>query len=103
MIGIEGDEFDGYIKDNRAVLVDFWAPWCMPCQMQGRMLEASMNGLPEGVKAIKVNVDDNPHLAQRYGVRGIPQLFLFLDGKVAHGWTGLTRPEALFSKIRELV
>lgn len=100
---VDAKTFDEYMKKNRVVIVDFWAPWCMPCQMQGKQLKGKMEMLPPGVKLVKVNVDENPSLAQRYNVRGIPQLYLFVDGKVVDGWTGLTKPETMFERAKDFV
>ncbi len=95
--------FDEYVKNNYVVIVDFWAPWCMPCQMQGKQIIGKMSDLPKGVKMVKVNVDENPALAQRFNVKGIPQLYLFVNGKVMEGWTGLTKPETLFNRAKDFV
>ena len=95
--------FDEYIKTHNVVIVDFWASWCMPCQMQGKQLIGRIADLPEGVKLVKVNVDENPSLAQRFNVKGIPQLYLFVSGRIVEGWTGLTRPEVIFARAKDFV
>ncbi|MGA1822861.1 MAG: thioredoxin family protein [Thermoplasmatota archaeon] len=102
--GIEeltGDKFDEYLKANRVTVVDFWAPWCMPCRMQGRFLEKTLKKLPAGGKLAKINVDIYPDIANRYRITGIPQLYLFVDGKITEGWTGLTRPEVIYREMEK--
>jgi len=93
------NDFDDFLKKNRVVLVDFWAPWCMPCVIQGRMIRKRMKDLPEGAMIAKVNVDLNPRIADKFRVRGIPQLYLMVNGKPVKGWTGLTPVEVLFKEI----
>ncbi|HAS79413.1 MAG TPA: thioredoxin [Fusobacteriaceae bacterium] len=88
--------FDGVIKDG-IVLVDFYADWCGPCKMLGPILEE----LSEEVTAsiVKVNVDDNPGLSQRYGVRSIPTMIAFKDGEVVDQIIGLVQKSALLEKL----
>jgi len=71
------------LKASGPVLVDFWAEWCGPCKQIGPALEEISNEMGERVQVVKVNIDENPGIPSRYGVRGIPTLMVFKDGKVA--------------------
>ena len=86
------------LSASQPVLVDFWAEWCGPCRMIAPALEELSDELGERVSIVKLNIDENPDVPTKYGVRGIPTMILFKGGEVAatkvgaepksriHGW-----------------
>jgi len=81
------------------VIVDFWAPWCRPCQMLGPTIEQLHTELEGKVKVGKVNVDENEELAMRFGISTIPSIILFRDGKPVKKVVGLMRKEDLLRNL----
>ena len=80
---ITDSNFDEEIKSSKLpILVDFWAEWCGPCKQIGPLLEEIGEEKKDKLKILKLNVDDNPQTPQKYGVRGIPSLMFFKDGKL---------------------
>ena len=71
------------LKSTSPVVVDFWAEWCGPCRMIAPALEEISGSLGAKIKIVKLNVDENPEISQKYGIRSIPTLMLFKDGKLA--------------------
>lgn len=69
------------LNSNTPVLVDFWAEWCGPCRALGPKLEEVAQELGQKVKIVKLNVDENPSTPGKYGIRGIPAMLLFKNGK----------------------
>lgn len=86
------------LNSDVPVLVDFYAGWCGPCKMIAPVLE-ELAQEPTGARIVKVNVDENPQLASRYGISSIPSLLVFKDGEVVDQQVGLANKEQLRSMI----
>lgn len=91
------------LESSQPVLVDFWAEWCGPCKMIAPAIEQLAADFDGKAKVVKVNVDEQPNLAQQYGVRSIPTLLFFRDGKVAEQLVGAAPKEALADKLTNLI
>ena len=83
------------LKSDKPVLVDFWAPWCGPCRMQGPIVEQLADEVGDKAVVGKLNSDENPEIAARYGIQGIPTLLVFEKGKPKKEFAGVTPASAL--------
>jgi thioredoxin 1 len=83
------------LKSDRPVLVDFWAAWCAPCRMIAPTVEAVAEKYASNATVVKLNVDDNPSVSQRFGIKGIPTLILFKNGKEEERVVGATTEQAI--------
>ena len=89
---IKEAEFNDAVKGGK-VIVDFWATWCGPCKMQGALIEQKLVPEHPEIEVLKVNVDEEPGLAARFGVMSIPTLLLYKDGQLVEQLVGLTKPD----------
>ena len=83
------------LNSDKPVLVDFWAPWCAPCRALAPHIDAVAQNYQDTASVVKLNVDDNPQVSQRYGIKGIPTLILFKNGKEEERVVGATSKEAI--------
>ncbi|MBH55193.1 MAG: thioredoxin [Opitutaceae bacterium] len=93
------DSFNDAISSAPTALVDFWAPWCGPCKTMGTILEELSGEVEDSTKIYKVDVDENGPLAGQFGVRSIPTLLIFKNGKLAETMVGITQKEDLKAKL----
>ena len=89
------------LMSDKPVLVDFWAPWCGPCRMQGPLVEKLAEEVGDQAVVGKLNSDEYPEIAAQYGIRSIPTLIVFKDGKPAKGFVGVTPVPSMRAALQE--
>lgn len=94
------ETFDTLLKENKILLIDFWATWCGPCSQIAPTLEEISEEMKE-VTIAKHNIDEEPNLPTKFGVRGIPTMLLFLDGELKSTKVGATPKSDIVSFIKE--
>lgn len=94
---------DEVLKNDKPVLVDFWAAWCGPCRSMAPIIEEIAREFAGQVKVAKLNVDENQALTARYGIKGIPTLLFFKDGKVVDQEVGYTPKHVVVEKLNKLL
>ena len=94
------ENFDSLLKENKILLVDFWASWCGPCVQVAPALEEISEEMKE-VTIAKHNIDEEPNLPTKFGVRGIPTMILFVNGKQKNVQVGATPKSSIISFIKD--
>ncbi|GGH66628.1 thioredoxin [Rothia aerolata] len=95
---------DEVLRSDKPVIVDFWAEWCGPCRMVGPVVDQIGEEYADKVKVLKLDVENNPATAMKYGITSIPAIYVFKDGEVDHQSVGAKPKAALvkeFSKYLE--
>jgi len=95
------ENFDTLIKENKIIIFDFWASWCAPCLQIAPHLEALSEELKDKCVICKHNITEEPNCPTKFGVRGIPTMLLFKDGKLANTKVGATTKSNIKSWIEE--
>lgn len=102
-LAVNDSNFDEVVvKSDKPVMVDFWAEWCGPCRMVAPIIEEISNEYSERILVVKCDVDSNPGVAARYGIRNIPTVLYFKDGKVADKQVGAVPKNNFVSKLNAL-
>lgn len=89
------------LNSDKVTVVDFWAPWCGPCKMLGPVIEELSKEMTEGIKFVKVNVDENPISATQYKVASIPTVAIFKNGEIQETLIGFRPKQAMQSSIEK--
>ncbi len=104
IVEINDDNFDrDVLKSDKPVLIDFWAAWCGPCKALAPIVDEVANTYSDKVKFGKMDVDRNSATPQRYGIRGIPTLLIFKDGKVQEQIVGYVPKETIEKALNKYV
>jgi len=91
------------LKNSKPVLVDFWAVWCGPCQVQGPIVEEVAASMGDRAVVGKVNVDENPQVSQKYGIMSILTIMIFKGGTVVKQFIGVQSKETLMGELNKLI
>src|SRR5262252_5081854 len=91
------------LKNDKPVLVDYWAEWCGPCKMVAPVLDAIAEEHGDKLDIVKLNVDENPVITQKYGILNIPTLGVFKNGEVVKGLVGARSKSALLRELEDFI
>ena len=104
VVEIDDSSFESEVlQHDKPVLVDFWAPWCGPCKAIGPVVEDLAGSFGDKVKFVKCNVDDNPVTPSKYGIKAIPTLIVFKDGKLQDQIVGIVAKSKLEETLNNLI
>ncbi len=98
---LTSQDFDSTINSDKPVLVDFWATWCGPCRMLGPTIDALANEVGDSALVCKLDVDQSPEIAERFGINAVPTILFFKKGKMV-GMSGMATKDALLARLKDL-
>ena len=101
VVKLDSQSFDGFLNTGLPVLVDFWADWCMPCRMMAPVMEELAKAYTGKAKVGKVNVDENPQIAGRYGIMSIPHFLIFKNGTLVEKIVGAVGRDPLENALKK--
>lgn len=95
--------FDSFIQSDKAVIVDFWATWCGPCKMMAPVLEEVATEYADKLVVGKLDVDENPETAQKFGIMSVPTLLVFQNGQVVKQLIGYKPKSDLVAQLSDVM
>lgn len=101
VVKLDSSSFGNFLNTDLPVLVDFWADWCMPCRMMAPVMEELAQAYAERALFGKVNVDENPQIASRYGIMSIPHFLIFKNGTRVEKIVGAVGRDPLENAIKK--
>tara|TARA_S200000501_G_scaffold110960_1_gene104306 strand:+ start:1190 stop:1522 length:333 start_codon:yes stop_codon:yes gene_type:complete len=103
-IDVNEENFDSVVMNSdKPVLVDFWAEWCGPCKMLTPTIEALAEEYKDSSSIVKINVDDSPAIATKYGIRSIPSILLFNNGDIVEQRVGAVSKDELAGMLDKII
>ncbi|WP_185870266.1 thioredoxin [Blattabacterium cuenoti] len=101
---INDENFEKIVSESdQPILVDFWAPWCAPCRTLSALLEEILTEYHAKALVVKLNVDNNPKISHKYGIRSIPTMFFFKNGEKKDMHIGIASKEEIRKKLDALI
>lgn len=103
LIDANDSNFNQFLDDPKTIIVDFWAPSCVPCKLLEPELKKIASSYDSQVKIIKINVNENPRTSSKYMIRGLPTLLFIRDGSVKSQLIGAVNPREIEQKLQEVI